>query len=163
MKEGVKAATIKLMEFVSKSEKETRKLAQILAKEIIRNPRLRSRAVVIGLEGELGAGKTVFAKGFAKGLGIKDKITSPTFILMRVYNFKTKGGPGPRFLFHFDCYRLKNHKDMVLLGAKEFIADPRNIILIEWSDRVQKVLPARHIKVHIDHIDKKTRKITVRK
>lgn len=150
------------MEFVSKSEQETQKLAQILAREIIKNPLQKKKAVVIGLEGELGAGKTTFVKGFAKGLGIKDKITSPTFVLMKVYNFRPREN-GAKFLFHFDCYRLKDHKDMVLLGAKEFIADSRNIILIEWSDRIEKVLPARYIKVHVDHIDKKTRKITVRK
>ena len=151
------------MEFMSKSDQETQKLAQILGKEIVKNPLHKKRATVIGLEGELGAGKTTFVKGFAKGLGIKDKITSPTFILMKVYNFKGKIEGGPKFLFHFDCYRLKDHKDMALLGAKEFMADPRNIVLIEWSDRIEKILPTRYIKVHIDHIDKKTRKITVRK
>lgn len=150
------------MEFVSKSSQETQKLAQILAKEIIKNPRPKTRAIIIGLEGELGAGKTTFVKGFAKGLGVKDKIFSPTFVLMKVYNFRPKEN-GAKFLFHFDCYRLKDHKDFVLLGVKEFLEDPRNIILVEWSDRVEKVLPARYVKVHIDHIDKKTRKITVRK
>ena len=151
------------MEFVSKSEQETQKLAQIFAKEIVKNPLNKKKAIVIGLEGELGAGKTVFVKGFAKGLGIKDKITSPTFVLMKVYNFKNKHSSEPRFLFHFDCYRLKDYHDMVLLGAREFLADPRNIILVEWSDRVQKILPVRYIQVHIDHIDKKTRKVTVKK
>lgn len=138
-------------------------MAQILAKEIAKNPPHKKRAVVIGLEGELGAGKTVFVKGFAKGLGIKDKITSPTFILMKVYNFKAKHRSEPRFLFHFDCYRLKDHRDMVLLGAKEFLTDARNIILVEWSDRVSKILPTHYIKVHIDHLDKQTRKIIVKK
>src|SRR3989338_8473249 len=134
------------MTIITKSEKETHKIAGNLAAKIIKgptSPRLAGlrRASVIALEGELGAGKTTFVKGFAKGLGIKDKITSPTFILMKVYNFKSKEN-GPKFLFHFDCYRLKDHKDMILLGAKEFLADPRNIILIEWSDRVEKIIPA---------------------
>jgi tRNA A37 threonylcarbamoyladenosine biosynthesis protein TsaE len=66
-------------------------------------------------------------------------------------------------LFHFDCYRLKDHRDLVALGVKEFLADARNIILIEWSDRVAKALPSRYIKIHIDHLDNKTRKIIVRR
>ncbi|MDO8495313.1 MAG: tRNA (adenosine(37)-N6)-threonylcarbamoyltransferase complex ATPase subunit type 1 TsaE [bacterium] len=151
------------MEFVSHGDKETQKLAQILGREIVKSSAQKKKAVVIGLEGELGAGKTTFVKGFAKGLGIKQKVSSPTFVLMKVYNFKTKGEKEPKFLFHFDCYRLKDHRDLTALGAQEFFADARNIVLVEWSDRVEKVLPSRYIKIHIDHLDNKTRKITVRK
>jgi len=112
-------------------------------------------ATVLALEGELGAGKTEFTKGFVKGLGIKNKITSPTFVLMKPYKFL--GG----ILYHLDAYRLNNHNDLEVLGVSELMKDPHNILLIEWSDRVKKILPRKHIKIHIDHLDKTTRKLTI--
>lgn len=148
------------MEFISKSDRETKKLAEVLAKEMAKRPVRRKGGVVIGLEGELGAGKTVFVKGFARGLGLKDKITSPTFVLLKSY--KVKRG-NFRQMIHIDAYRLKDHHDLIGLGVKELINDPNSVILIEWSERVKKILPKNYLRVHLDHLDKKTRKITVRK
>ena len=143
------------MEVVSNSAKETREAAADLAKKIIKS-KPGKHAVVAALEGELGAGKTTFAQGFARALGIKSRITSPTFVLIKDYKLWTMGH---RHLIHIDAYRLKGYKDLENLEVKEMIADPKNIILIEWSDRVKEVLPKNYIKIHIDHIDKNTRKI----
>ena len=147
------------MQFLSKSPKETQKSAEVLAKEIVRKASQKRTAFVLGLEGELGTGKTTFVKGFAKALGVKHKIASPTFVLMKNYSLKLKAYSN---LCHIDAYRLKDHKDLIKLGIKETFSDPQNLILIEWSDRVKKILPKNYLKIHIDHIDEKTRKIYVR-
>src|SRR3989344_1452674 len=147
------------MQFISKSPKETEKAAGVLAKEITQKVLKKKTAFVLGLEGELGAGKTTFVKGFAKALGVKHKVASPTFVLMKKYSLKLKAYSN---LCHIDAYRLKDHKDLVKLGIKEIFNNPKNLILIEWSDRVKKILPKNYLKIHIDHIDEKTRKIYVR-
>ncbi len=146
------------MEFLSKSSKETQKLAENLAKKSTKKFLQKEGSLVIGLEGELGAGKTTFVKGFAKGLGVKNKISSPTFVLMKNYKLKTTNY---KLLYHIDAYRLKDHKDLNQLGAKEILNSPENIVLIEWSDRVKKILPKNYLKIHIDHIDVGTRKISI--
>src|SRR3989344_2832652 len=100
-------------------------------------------------------------------LKIKAKIKSPTFSIMKKYlipaskNFQFSIF-NFQFLYHLDCYRLRDHKDLAILGIKDILTNPDNIVLIEWSDRVKKILPKNHTKIHIDHIDKNTRKLTVK-
>ena len=146
------------MTHYSKSEKETQKIAGVLALKVIKY----KRPVVIALEGELGAGKTTFVKGFAKALGIKAKIKSPTFVLMKQYPILSKNyNLKPKTLFHLDCYRVRDHRDLATLDLKSLFESPDNIVLIEWSERVSKILPKKLIKVHIDHMDKNMRKIKI--
>lgn len=136
----------KLLSATTKSEGETRKFAEIFAKEIFR---LRNKkALVVGLEGALGAGKTAFAKGFAGGLGIKEEMKSPTFILMRVFKIRNKK------FFHVDAWRAG-------LDFREFLKDPRNILLVEWSDKVNKFLPRDYFKFSFEVLGKNTREITL--
>ncbi len=152
------------MIYKTKSPKETEKIAVLLVEKIseaYKDAHCNTKMpIVIALEGELGAGKTVFTQGFAKALKIKAKIKSPTFVLMKKYPISD-----PRFsirtLYHLDCYRLENYKDLLPLGIKELIKDPKNILLIEWAERVKPILPKQCIKVHIDHIGPKERKISV--
>lgn len=146
------------MIYRSKSVKETNKIARDLANKVSQG-RQGKGAVVVALEGELGAGKTTFIKGFARALGIKERISSPTFVIMKSYNFKRTNRSK---LVHIDAYRLKSHKDLLPLGIDDLASDPLNIILIEWSDRVKPVLPRQHIKIHIDHLDERTRKICIK-
>ena|SRR3989344_3585821 len=145
------------MVYKSNSVKKTQKIATNIALKIFKS-KPRRHAIIVALEGELGAGKTTFVKGFARALGVKSHITSPTFVILKGYRLQVAGY---RFLYHIDTYRLKDHRDLIPLGVKEIIADPKNIILIEWSDRVKKILPKKYIKVHIDHLDKNSRKITI--
>lgn len=92
---------------------------------------------LVCLYGELGSGKTTFAQGFAKGLGIDQRLLSPTFIIVRRYGIlKT-----PRWLYHVDLYRISTEKDIEGVGLLEILADPSAIILIEWADRLGKLLP----------------------
>lgn len=141
----------------SKSSKQTQKIAFELGKKIIKNGQSK-HAQVIALEGELGAGKTTFVKGFVRVFGIKSHITSPTFVLLKNYKILAKNF---NRLVHIDAYRIKNYRDLIMLGIKEIIADPKDIVLIEWSDRVKPILPKKYIGIHIDHVNQVTRKITI--
>jgi tRNA threonylcarbamoyladenosine biosynthesis protein TsaE len=139
---------------ITKSGAETQKIAAKLSREILKL-KPNKKAAVIGLIGELGSGKTVFAKGFAEGLGIKKIITSPTFILEKVYELPKKH----RHFIHIDAYRLEKPKDLIDLGFKNLIRDPKNIILIEWADRVKNILPKNCLRIKFKHKDKNKRKI----
>lgn len=136
---------------ITQSAGETKKLGEKLAREILRL-KSRKKAPVLGLVGDLGGGKTTFLQGFAKGLGIKEKILSPTFIIMR--RFKN--------FYHIDCYRVKKPKEILDLGFKEIIANPKNIIAVEWADRVRKIMPQHTIWIKFEFVDNKTRKITLK-
>lgn len=146
---------------ISKSPIATQKIAWDLAKKIrqLADSKPPDKAIVIGLEGELGAGKTTFVKGFAKTLGIKEKITSPTFVIMKRYELRDMSY---KFLYHIDVYRLKDEKELIKLGIEEIFSDPQGIVLIEWADRVKKILPKNYISIHMDHISEKERKISIK-
>ena len=137
--------------FFLKNERETNKFAKILAEEVIRQPLKNKQALVIGLEGELGSGKTTLIKAFAKGLGIKKRLTSPTFVLMKRYNN----------FYHFDCYRVKGPKDILELDFKEIISNPKNIIVIEWAEKIKSILPKDKIWIHFKIISNKEREIRI--
>jgi len=138
---------------------QTKDLSRSLAKDVLAS-RKQKKAIVIGLVGELGGGKTSFLQGFAKGLGIKEKILSPTFVLMRSFPI-VKSKRFKRF-FHLDCYRLNNVKGILDLGFKEIISNPENIVAIEWAEKLKQILPKNTIWIKFDFIDEKTRKITLK-
>ncbi len=104
---------------------------------------------VVLLNGEMGAGKTVFAKGVAKGLGIEDEILSPTYAYMNDYYGK---------LYHFDCYRLKNGAQAEALGLCDYFCSG-GVCLIEWAENIADVLPEKVKKVTIEKSDGEERKI----
>ena len=145
------------MIYKTKNPKETQKIASELVQKLLKS-KPQKHAIVIALEGELGAGKTTFVKSFAKHLGISSHITSPTFVLMKHYPIKKSDF---KLLIHIDAYRLKDHKDLIPLSIKELVANPENIILIEWSERVKQILPAKCFTIHIDHTGENQRKITI--
>lgn len=138
----------------SNSSGETKKLGETLGKEILKIKEVKKapkdrahkalcarptgQALILGLEGDLGGGKTTFLQGFAKGLGIKEKILSPTFIILRKFKVKSLKF---KVFYHIDCYRISGPKDILLLGFKEIISNPKNIVAIEWADRIRKILP----------------------
>lgn len=142
-----------MVEILSKSEAQTKKVAKLLAEEIFSptSRRTKNRAWVIGLEGELGSGKTRFVQGFAKGFGIRQRLTSPTFVLMKKY----------KNLYHIDCYRLNKPKELLDLDFKEIISNPKNIVLIEWAEKVHSILPRDTIWVRFEIVSEKERKILI--
>ncbi|MFA5127010.1 MAG: tRNA (adenosine(37)-N6)-threonylcarbamoyltransferase complex ATPase subunit type 1 TsaE [Patescibacteria group bacterium] len=139
-----------MIEYISKSVKETESIAAQLAKDL-------RGGEVIALSGNLGAGKTVLVRGLAKALGLKDNINSPTFVLLKVYNLKYK--KIKRFI-HVDCYRLEGQEDLHDIGLGDYLSDPENLVVIEWADRI-KNLPANAIRVSLDHIANDQRRIQI--
>ena len=132
------------MEFVTRSEKETFDLAFKIASEISGNR-------VVCLNGELGAGKTVFVKGFCKFFEI-DEISSPTFTLVNEYD-------GIKPVFHFDVYRLADEDEFFAIGGDEYFE--KGICIIEWSDVIKEIIPDDAIDVRIEKIDDETRMIII--
>ena len=130
------------MEIITNSFEETIKAAYDYAKT------LKGGDVVL-LDGEMGAGKTVFAKGVAKALGITEQITSPTYAYMNDYDGK---------LYHYDCYRLSSGEDAEALGLTDYFY-MKGICLIEWSQNIKDVLPQNCKRVQILKIDQNVRKI----
>lgn len=99
---------------------------------------------VVLLYGDLGAGKTTFAKGIAAGLGIKEEITSPTFTLMNVY--------ADGKLVHIDTYRMEDKKELEKIGALDYIGNPLSITLIEWPEKILPLLTSKHaVSVTLKH------------
>lgn len=139
------------------SAEETRKVAAKFAWQILRH-KPGKRAVVLELKGELGSGKTTFLQGFARGLGIKEKILSPTFILMKKFQIPSSK---LSYFYHIDCYRLKKEKDLESLGFKEIIKNPENIIAIEWPEKIKKSLPKNIIKIKFRHSTENQRTLTI--
>ena len=132
------------MKYISKSPKQTLNIGKEFAKT------LKGGDVVL-LHGDLGAGKTAFTKGIAKGLSINKEITSPTYAYMNDYD---------GVLYHYDCYRLSSGEDAEALGLTDYFYSD-GICVIEWSENIKSVLPKNTISVTINKIDEKTREIII--
>ena len=137
------------MEIITNSEKETLIFGQNYGNKL-------KGGEIIGLCGNLGAGKTILAKGVAFGLGIKKNVNSPTFVVMKVYPIKKDK---IKTLVHIDAYRLSSERDLIALGAEEYFNDPSAIILIEWADKVKKILPKKTKYIKIKILEDNKRKI----
>jgi len=147
----------KKQEYLTTNSSQTKKIGEKFAKDILKK-KPQKTAFIFGLEGELGGGKTTFLQGFAEGLGIKENITSPTFVIMK--KFKVPGFKFQEF-YHLDCYRIKKPKELLGFGFEEIISNPYNIIVIEWADRIKKIMPQNTIWVKFDFIDETKRKISI--
>ena len=109
-------------------------------------------ALVVGLSGHLGAGKTAFSKIIAELLGVTDTVTSPTFVLMKLYDIDpTLNYPWKR-LVHIDAYRLERREELEALNFEQLVADVNNLILIEWPENVglKEFAPQAHISLSVD-------------
>jgi tRNA threonylcarbamoyladenosine biosynthesis protein TsaE len=143
------------METVTESAQGTQKLGEKIANNIGSN-------TVICLYGDLGSGKTTFVQGLARGLGIKKRILSPTFILMRQYPINHYPLSINHF-YHIDLYRIKDKIDAEALGLTEIWSDPRNLVVIEWPEKIEKMLPKKRINIYFEYLGELERKITVKK
>jgi tRNA threonylcarbamoyl adenosine modification protein YjeE len=137
------------MIFFSKNVSDTRELAHILSREILFTKLGNEKAVVLGLVGELGAGKTAFTKEFIKTAGVKEKVSSPTFLIMRGFDLKSKKTCFKK-IYHIDAYRIEP-EDLLKLGLKEIINDPENIVMVEWADKVRKIMPRGTFWINFKH------------
>lgn len=136
--------------FKTTNFKQTKDLAKLLAQAVLKGKKINSEnALVLALSGHLGGGKTTFVQGFMAGAGIKKKITSPTFTIIKNYpitkllNYKK--------IYHIDCYRLKKAKELLDLGLEEILINPKNIVLIEWPKIAKKYLPKDAIRIKFKH------------
>jgi len=137
-----------MQKYISHGEDETKKIAEKFAKT--------TKNHIFALTGELGAGKTTFVQGFAKGFGITEKIISPTFVLIRQHRIpKNK-----KALYHIDLYRLDSTEDFKQLGLSEILSDRDNIVLIEWAEKL-KELPKETVRIVLEKVKENTRLITV--
>jgi len=133
------------MEYITNSEKETLDIAYNLASKLEGNK-------VICLNGELGAGKTVFVRGFCSFFGINE-IASPTFTLVNEYE-------GSKPVFHFDVYRLADEDEFYAIGGEEYFE--KGVCIIEWSDVIKDAIPSDAVDVRIEKLDDNIRRIVVK-
>lgn len=131
-----------------------------IAKEIIDEVSLirKDKASLVILSGELGAGKTALSKEIAKYLGVKDKIISPTFVIMKIYKTKDKNF---KKLIHIDAYRLSKSNELLVLGWAEIMKDKGNLILVEWPENVPECTASPLCSIEIIHINEDTRSLKI--
>lgn len=139
----------------------TQKLGAEIAEEVMSLRPPEKSARVVCLWGNLGAGKTTFAQGFAKALGVKSAVVSPTFVVMKDYTLRGKWS-GHR-LCHFDCYRVKLEEELWHLGWREVLSDENNVVLVEWPEKVTEFLPSRRWDVHLNLRSPEEREAVFRK
>ena len=151
---------------ITNSKEETQKIARDFSSKL-------AKGGVVALYGDLGSGKTTFVQGVAKGLRIKKRIISPTFIIVRTYRIKNYPFGKPRFnrgklrasesriknLYHIDLYRTETLDDIKGLGLEEIISDPENIVVIEWAEKMKNLLPEKRIEIKFEYIDENKRRI----
>jgi len=137
---------------ISHSTDETKKIAQVFVKDLMTRG-IRKGGTVVGFYGDLGSGKTTFIQNAARELGVIEDVTSPTFIIERIY--KTKN-PVFKTLVHIDAYRLDSGEDLQKLGFDEILKNPDTLIFIEWPERVSEILPD-HIRINCKFISEKSR------
>ena len=134
------------MEFITHSPEETEKIGEALAKSL-------RPGTILAYRGDLGAGKTAFTRGLARGLGCKETVTSPTYTIVNEY----LGGRLP--LFHFDMYRLASSDDLWDIGWEDYL-DREGVCAVEWSENVQDAMEDA-ITVTIEKLGENTRQITI--
>ena len=131
---------------ITTSEEETNILASQLASKLL-------PGAIVLLNGDMGAGKSDFARGIIQSLGYRGAVTSPTFTLMNEY-------PTEPNVYHFDLYRLKSYDQLYDIGYDEYVYSD-GISLIEWSEKMEHLLPENYVEIIIEKLDPSTRRITI--
>jgi len=147
-------------EVISHSPFETKEIGRKFARKILREKKTKG-AKIISLEGELGGGKTTFLKGFAQTLEIKEMIKSPSFVIMKKYKLPTIKKSSYKYFYHIDCFRIKKPKEILSIGWKKEISDSRNIIVVEWGDKIKDLLPKDYKKIRFLYLCENKRKIKI--
>ncbi len=143
-----------IQEFTTTSAIQTKKLGEVLASEL-------RGGEIICLAGDLGAGKTTFTQGLLKGLKIKGPYTSPTFSIIKKYekNLKSKISNLKSFeIYHIDAYRI-NAKDLLELGFTDFTKQKNSITIVEWPEKIKKLIPTNALWINFEWINEKERKL----
>lgn len=116
------------------------------------------RAAIVGLYGDLGSGKTTFTQILGEVFGVKEKILSPTFVIEKIYKIHNN-----RFehLIHIDAYRIEDPNELKVLGWETIASNPKNLICVEWADKISNLLPEDHIRVRFSHAGEHMRIVEV--
>lgn len=136
------------MKIISQNIDDTQNLAKQIAQTL-------KGGEIIGLKGDLGAGKTAFVQGLAKALGVKEKVNSPTFILMKLYPVKLTNCP-IKLLVHVDAYRLNDYDELKNIGLEEYLNRPDTAVAIEWVEKVSQISKLPHYQEIHFSFNKKT-------
>lgn len=143
------------MEIISRSLADTvveaQKVLELLKQKSV------DKAVVVGLSGDLGSGKTTFSQSVADILGVTETVTSPTFVIEKVYH--TKDTVFPQFV-HIDAYRLDMSRELEVLGFKDLLSKKGTLIFIEWPEKVSDILPLDMHMLNFKFVDENTRTIS---
>jgi tRNA threonylcarbamoyladenosine biosynthesis protein TsaE len=142
----------KKTKYLSNNPEETCAIAKAIGQSL-------SGGEVLALYGDLGAGKTAFTQGLASGLEIKEKVNSPTFVIIKVYDSKKR----KLKLCHIDAYRLENEKNLLDIGVENYLNQAQTVMVIEWADRVEKILPKDTIKIFFSNLGLDKREIVIKK
>jgi tRNA threonylcarbamoyladenosine biosynthesis protein TsaE len=145
-----------MQKVITKNEQETFNFGLKLGKKI-------KQRTVFALIGDLGAGKTKLIQGLAKGLGVKERVNSPTFNILKIYKInKTKNTNKDTEIFcHIDAYRLKSEKDLIALGVQELFGQPEVVTAIEWAEKVKKIWPRETKIIKIKSLTENKREILI--
>ena len=146
------------MKIISKKLTDTQKFASDMMAKLENEYKDRTGTLLICLFGNLGAGKTAWVSACAKYLGVKEHVTSPTFVILKNYDLKNRIF---KRLIHIDAYRLERAEELTNLGWKEMIADKSNIIFLEWPERVSEILPLTSVKIYLNHLGETQREIKI--
>ncbi|MFH1207688.1 MAG: tRNA (adenosine(37)-N6)-threonylcarbamoyltransferase complex ATPase subunit type 1 TsaE [Patescibacteria group bacterium] len=142
------------MNFISRHPNATIKIGLTLAKKV-------KKGGILALVGDMGGGKTYFAKGFAKGLGLRTAINSPTFVLMKVYKLHR---PGLKTFCHVDAYRLRRIDEIREIGLLEYLRRSDTVCIIEWADKLRPLLKGLPLTVvRFTYVSPTVRKISIQK
>ncbi|MBP9760228.1 MAG: tRNA (adenosine(37)-N6)-threonylcarbamoyltransferase complex ATPase subunit type 1 TsaE [Candidatus Pacebacteria bacterium] len=144
-------------EVLTHTPEETQELARRVVDVLIALEQNRGTSTIVALQGDLGAGKTVFAQGVARALGVEGVVTSPTFVVEKVYRLPD-GAPW-KHLVHIDAYRLTGEEELHTIGWADIATDPGNLILIEWPEQVGMGVPERAYYVRFEEVDEGVRKL----
>jgi len=120
-----------------------------------------NKATILALSGDLGAGKTTLTQAIGNELGIKEQIVSPTFVLIKFYDLPKNKLISAKKLIHIDAYRFDHGDELLKLGWKNLINNRDNLILIEWPERVSKIIPKNAIEINLSHVDEERRHIRI--
>jgi tRNA threonylcarbamoyladenosine biosynthesis protein TsaE len=162
--ESVKRKALSEKQFITKSFEETEQLGEEFAGQL-------QPGSVVALIGELGGGKTTFVRGLVRGLGFENRVVSPTFTVMRMYKRKVKSEKSKvksvvqnskiERVYHIDLYRMTSREDLKTLDFVDMVQDSQAVMLIEWPELAEGLLPEERMEVRFEHMGEEKRKITI--
>jgi len=160
------------MKYLIKSEKDLEKLAEEIL--VLVTEKKYNHATVLALQGDLGAGKTIFTKSLARILGITESVTSPTFVIQKTFSISNKNlvtenktlvetfsNNSFAQLIHIDSYRLDLSAELAHLGWHDLLNQKENLIVVEWPERIADILPVQYVLLKFAHVDETTREVEV--